>query len=61
MSDERLKREFVIHEDIPVDLQLMGIWSQAAESFSKQMTEDQFKAAVTWFYAWVVEHMNTEV
>lgn len=50
---EPLKVEFVVPNNCPADIELMAIWSQAAERYMETLTDNEFQAAVTWFKSYI--------
>jgi len=50
---EPLKVEFVVPSNCSADIELMAIWSQAAERYMETLTNDEFQAAITWFRSYI--------
>lgn len=48
-----LKVEFIVPSNCPADIELMAIWSQAAERYIETLSANEFQAAVTWFQSYI--------
>lgn len=48
-----VKREFVLPENCPKDIELMSIWAQAANEYAHILTPQQMISAANWFKSYI--------
>jgi len=52
------KREYIIPDNCPEDIELMAIWAQAYRDYSANLTHAQIDAAVDWFHAFIKSELD---
>ena len=57
---EPVKKEFMIPENCPKDIELMSIWANAYQDYSDDLTIEQIEAAVAWFKSWIDAEIQEE-